>query len=31
MTHDEANEAKLKVLEYVDPVVRNLGMHIDQQ
>jgi tripartite-type tricarboxylate transporter receptor subunit TctC len=31
MTHDEINEAKLKVLEYVDPVVRSLGMHIDQQ
>jgi tripartite-type tricarboxylate transporter receptor subunit TctC len=27
----EANEAKMKILEYVDPVVRNLGMHIDQQ
>ena len=31
MNHDEANEAKMKILEYVDPVVRNLGMHIDQQ
>jgi hypothetical protein len=28
---DVANEMKLKVLEYVDPVVRNLGMHVDQK
>jgi len=28
---EEANQAKKTILEYVDPVVRNLGMHIDQQ
>jgi tripartite-type tricarboxylate transporter receptor subunit TctC len=28
---DEANEMKMKVLEYVDPVVRELGMHVDQK
>jgi len=28
---DEANQMKLKVLEYVDPVVRELGMHVDQK
>jgi tripartite-type tricarboxylate transporter receptor subunit TctC len=28
---EEANKAKMSILEYVDPVVRNLGMHVDQQ
>lgn len=28
---DEANQMKLKVLEYIDPVVRALGMHVDQK
>jgi hypothetical protein len=28
---DEANEMKMKVLGYVDPVVRELGMHVDQK
>lgn len=28
---DQANEMKLKVLEYVDPVVRDLGMHVEQK
>jgi tripartite-type tricarboxylate transporter receptor subunit TctC len=27
MNHDEANEAKVTILNYVDPVVRELGMH----
>ena len=31
MDHDQANEAKYQILEYVDPVVRELGMHIDSQ
>jgi tripartite-type tricarboxylate transporter receptor subunit TctC len=28
---DAANEMKFKVLEYVDPVVRKLGMHVDDK
>jgi tripartite-type tricarboxylate transporter receptor subunit TctC len=31
MNHEEANEAKMQILNYVDPVVRELGMHVDQQ
>lgn len=31
MDHDQVNEAKMQVLEYLDPVVRDLGMHIEQQ
>jgi hypothetical protein len=31
MNHDEANEAKMQIFNYVEPVVRELGMHIDQQ
>jgi tripartite-type tricarboxylate transporter receptor subunit TctC len=31
MDNAQANEAKKKVLEYLDPVVRDLGMHIDQK
>jgi tripartite-type tricarboxylate transporter receptor subunit TctC len=31
MDNAEANVAKKQILEYVDPVVRALGMHIDQQ
>jgi tripartite-type tricarboxylate transporter receptor subunit TctC len=31
MGHDAANEAKEKILKYVEPVVRELGMHVDQQ
>ncbi len=31
MNHEEANEAKMQIFNYVDPVVRELGMHIDQQ
>ena len=31
MNNAEANEAKMQILNYVDPVVRELGMHVDQQ
>jgi tripartite-type tricarboxylate transporter receptor subunit TctC len=30
-TPEEANKLKMQVLEYTDPVVRALGLHIDQQ
>ena len=31
MTNDEANVAKQQIFDYVEPVVRDLGMHFDQK
>jgi hypothetical protein len=31
MTYDEANAAKQQIFDYVDPVVRDLGMHFEQR
>ena len=28
---EESNKLKMQILDYVDPVIRDLGMHIEQQ